>query len=328
MNILVTGGAGYIGSHTCKALYWAGFTPVAYDNLSNGHRWAVKWGPLVVGDIADRNQLEKTIDEYRPLAVIHFAGFIEAGESVKNPRKYYTNNVLGTFNLLNTIRDEGIQNIIFSSSAAVYGIPEKLPIKEEHPLNPINPYGISKQMTEQVLADYHAAHEIRYIALRYFNAAGADPDQEIGEVHDPESHLIPIVLDAAAGSRAKVSIYGDDYNTPDGTCIRDYIHVCDLADAHVIALRGLLDKGKSGVYNLGNGKGFSVREVIAAAEVVTQRRIPAVIAPRRKGDPPVLVADNTRIATELGWKPRYKKLKDIIETAWHWIQVFQSDRRG
>jgi UDP-arabinose 4-epimerase len=320
MNILITGGAGYIGSHTCKALSKGGFTPVTYDNLSTGHKWAVKWGPLVIGDIDDHEPLGRAIDQYQPVAVMHFAGFIEAGESVENPGKYYANNVASTVNLLNAIRDKNIKNIIFSSSAAVYGDPENLPIKEDHALNPINPYGFSKRMIEQMLADYYTAHGICYIALRYFNAAGADPDIETGEAHNPESHLIPIVLDAAAGNRHHVNIYGNDYNTNDGTCIRDYIHVSDLADAHVLSLKALLAEGKCGIYNLGNGNGFSVREVITAATAVTRRTIPVNIAPRRPGDPPVLVANCDRIRSEFGWQPKHNDLDHIIETAWQWMQ--------
>lgn len=252
MNVLVTGGAGYIGSHACKALSQKGYTPITYDNLVHGHRWAVRWGPLEVGDINDRARLNAVIQQYRPEAIMHFAAYAYVGESVLDPGKYYRNNVAGSLTLLEAARDHGIDKFIFSSSCATYGTPEQIPIPEAHPQHPINPYGASKLMIERMLADFGSAHGLRSISLRYFNAAGADPDAKIGECHDPETHLIPLILDVAAGKRPVLTIFGEDYDTPDGTCIRDYIHVTDLADAHLLALQ-LLDRGEeSTVFNLGN----------------------------------------------------------------------------
>lgn len=321
MNILVTGGAGYIGSHACKALALAGYTPISYDNLVYGHRWAVRWGPLEEGDIADRARLDAVIERYRPAAVMHFAAYAYVGESVQDPGKYYRNNVAGTLTLLEAMRDHGIDKLIFSSTCATYGIPESVPIREDHPQRPINPYGASKLMIERMLQDFETAHGLHSIALRYFNAAGADPDGEIGEAHDPETHLIPLVLDAAAGRRPAITVYGDDYDTPDGTCIRDYIHVSDLADAHVLALRALENGAATTAYNLGNGQGFSVHEVIAAAEAVSARRVPVEIGVRRSGDPARLVGEATRAHESLGWQPRFTQLDSILTTAWKWSQV-------
>ena len=318
MNILVTGGAGYIGSHACKALAEAGYTPVSYDNLVYGHRWAVRWGPLEEGDINDRARLDVVLAQYQPAAVMHFAAYAYVGESVQEPGKYYRNNVAGTLTLLEALRDHSISRIIFSSTCATYGVPERTPIGEQHPLRPINPYGASKLMIERMLTDFDTAHGLKSIALRYFNAAGADPDAEIGEAHDPETHLIPLVLDAAAGMRPAITIHGDDYATPDGTCIRDYIHVTDLAQAHVLALQALERGAESTVYNLGNGQGFSVRQVIDRAEADTGKPIPVAIGPRRPGDPPRLVGDATRIRRDLGWQPQYADLDTILSTAWRW----------
>ncbi|MGD8263581.1 MAG: UDP-glucose 4-epimerase GalE, partial [Desulfobacterales bacterium] len=267
--ILVTGGAGYIGAHACKALSKTGYTPITYDNLVYGHRSAVKWGPLEEGDISDRQRLESVIDKYKPMAVMHFAAYAYVGESVDNPSKYYHNNVAGSLTLLETMRQCGIDKIIFSSTCATYGMPEQIPITEDHPQNPINPYGRSKLMIEWMLDDFAHAYGLKYVSLRYFNAAGANPDAEIGENHDPETHLIPLVLDVALGRRNHLEIFGTDYDTTDGTCIRDYIHVTDLADAHLLALKYLLDGGQRNVFNLGNGNGFSVREVVAAALKIT-----------------------------------------------------------
>ena len=317
-NVLVTGGAGYIGSHTCKVLAQAGYLPVAYDNLVYGHKWAVKWGPLETGDIADRDRLDEIITKYQPVAVIHFAAYAYVPESIKNPGKYYRNNVAGSLTILEAMRDHGIDKIIFSSTCATYGMPESIPIEEDHPQNPINPYGASKLMIEQMLKDFDMAHDVRSIILRYFNAAGADPDTEIGEDHKPETHLIPLVLDVAAGSRPEITIFGDDYDTPDGTCIRDYIHVTDLAAAHVLALDALEHGTPSAAYNLGNGQGFSVKDVINTASKVTGSKIAASIGPRRGGDAPRLVGDSRKISKELGWKPQYNDLPVIIETAWKW----------
>ena len=318
MRVLVTGGAGYIGSHACKALAKAGVTPVVYDSLVYGHEWAVKWGPLERGDILDRERLDVVIRKYRPQAVIHFAAYAYVGESVSDPGKYYRNNVAGTINLLESMRDNGIADIVFSSTCATYGIPESLPITEHTLQAPINPYGRSKLMVENMLADFSRAHAMGWTALRYFNAAGADPDAEIGESHSPETHLIPLVLDAALGLREAITIYGTDYDTPDGTCIRDYVHVSDLADAHVRALAALKNGGASGAFNLGTDSGNSVRAVIKAVERATGRTVPVIEGPRREGDPAVLIADAARARFELGWTPRFTELTKIVDTAVKW----------
>jgi UDP-arabinose 4-epimerase len=316
--VLVTGGAGYIGSHTCKALAAAGYTPVTYDDLSAGHRWAVKWGPLEAGGIADRRRLDAVIDKWRPNAVMHFAGRISVAESVEEPALYYRDNVAGTLVLLEAVRSHGIQRFVFSSSAAVYGIPRKTPIPEDHRLEPVNPYGRSKFMVERILADIGRAHGISSVSLRYFNAAGADPDGQIGEDHDPETHLVPIVLAAALGRRGGVSIYGTDYDTDDGTCIRDYIHVSDLADAHVLALEHLEKNSGALAVNVGVGRGYSVREVIETAEAVTGRSITADAGGRRAGDAPVLVASARKARELFGWRPKRSGLDNILRTAFHW----------
>jgi UDP-arabinose 4-epimerase len=319
-TVLVTGGAGYIGSHACKALARAGYQPIACDNLVYGHPWAVQWGPLEQGDLADRPWLDSLIERYRPVAVMHFAAYAYVGESVENPGKYYRNNVAGSLTLLEAMRDHGIDNLIFSSTCATYGVPVVVPIPETHAQAPINPYGASKLMIEQMLRDFDAAHGLRSVSLRYFNAAGADPDGDIGEAHDPETHLIPLVLDAAAGVRPEIVVYGDDYDTPDGTCIRDYIHVTDLAQAHVLALQALAEGRPTTAYNVGNGRGFSVKEVIDSARAVTGQDIPVRIGPRRPGDPPRLVGDAARIQNELGWRPEHAGLGEMIGTAWRWQQ--------
>ncbi len=318
--VLVTGGAGYIGSHACKALAQAGYTPVVFDNLVYGHRWAVRWGPLEVGDIADRERIDQVIRRYRPAAVMHFAAFTYVGESVTDPGKYYRNNVAGTLTLLEAMHDHEIRRMIFSSTCAIYGMPQQIPMTESHPQTPINPYGASKLMIERILEDFAAAHDLRSVSLRYFNAAGADPEAEVGELHDPETHLVPLVLDAAAGRRSAITIFGDDYDTPDGTCVRDYIHVTDLAQAHVLALRALESGAGSTAYNLGNGKGFSVREVIDCARRVSGREIPVEMGARRPGDPARLVGDASRAIAELGWSPAYADLDQIVATAWAWHQ--------
>jgi UDP-arabinose 4-epimerase len=318
--VLVTGGAGYIGSHTCKALAQAGYLPVTFDNLSSGHDWAVKWGPLSVGDIHDRMALVSAIKRFHPLAVIHFAGSAYVGESVVDPGKYYRNNVAGSLTLLEALRDYGIRSIVFSSTCATYGVPESLPIREGAEQDPVNPYGASKLMIERMLADFGAAHEIKSVSLRYFNAAGADPDNEIGEDHDPETHLIPLILDAASGRRPNVTVFGSDYDTPDGTCVRDFIHVSDLAQAHVLALDALqADSSRARAYNLGVGCGYSVREVIDGVEKITALKVPVVLSVRRPGDPAALVGDSTKACEELGWQPKFG-LSDIIRTAWAWHQ--------
>jgi UDP-arabinose 4-epimerase len=318
--ILVTGGAGYIGSHTCKALAQAGYLPIAYDNLAYGHVGAVKWGPLERGDILDRARLDQIFVQYRPEAVVHFAAFAYVGESVTDPGKYYRNNVAGSLSLIEATRDHGVGSFVFSSTCAVYGMPDRLPITESLPQRPVNPYGASKLMVERVLADFGAAHGLRSIALRYFNAAGADPETELGEEHDPETHLIPLVLDAASGRRSSVTIFGTDYDTADGTCVRDYVHVADLADAHVKALQALDGGAPSDAFNLGNGRGFSVREVIDTIERVTGLSVPATAGARRPGDPAVLVSDAAKARDGLGWQPRIAGLDEIIRTAWAWHQ--------
>ncbi len=320
MNILVTGGAGYIGSHTCKALAQASFTPITYDNLVYGHDWAVQWGPLEIGELENRSSLDQVIQKYQPQAVIHFAAYAYVGESVTDPGKYYRNNVVGSLTLLEAMRDHGIPHLIFSSTCATYGQPIAIPIDETHPQQPINPYGASKLMVERMLQDFEQAHQIQSISLRYFNAAGADPEGELGEEHDPETHLIPLVLQAAAGLRPEIVIFGDDYDTPDGTCIRDYIHISDLASAHVFALKRLQAGAGSNVYNLGNGQGFSVKEVIETAVAVTGHPIPVRVGPRRPGDPAQLISNASRARQDLGWIPQYPELDRIIATAWQWMQ--------
>uniref|UniRef100_UPI0017F578EB UDP-glucose 4-epimerase GalE n=1 Tax=Ramlibacter sp. TaxID=1917967 RepID=UPI0017F578EB len=278
-TVLVTGGAGYVGSHACKALAAAGFVPVAFDNLSRGHRESVRWGPLVQGDILDRPALDAALRQYAPLAVLHFAAFAYVGESVTEPGKYYRNNVTGSLTLLEAMRHAGVHQLVFSSSCATYGVPRTPLLAEDHPQEPINPYGASKLMTERMLRDFDAAYGLRAICLRYFNAAGADPEGETGEEHDPEPHLIPQILDTAAGRQPVATIFGDRHATPDGTCVRDYVHVSDLAEAHVLALRALQDGCASTAFNLGNGNGFSVREVIDAARAVTGRPIAVRMGP-------------------------------------------------
>jgi UDP-arabinose 4-epimerase len=318
-TILVTGGAGYIGSHTCKALSKAGYNPVAYDNLVYGHAWAVKWGPLQQGDILDRARLCAVIRASGAQAVIHLAGFAYVRESVADPGKYYRNNVAGTLTLLDAMRECGLDKIVFSSTCATYGVPQTLPITEETPQKPVNPYGTSKLMIEQILADCRRAYGMRAVSLRYFNAAGADPDGDIGEDHDPETHLIPLVLDAACGRRPHITIFGDDYETADGTCVRDYIHVSDLAKAHVLALRGL-ETGtlQHEAYNLGTGHGHSVAEVLKAAKLVTGRNIPVLSGPRREGDPAVLLADPSRAKRDLLFSPDFPRIEDMLLSAWRW----------
>jgi UDP-arabinose 4-epimerase len=317
-SILVTGGAGYIGSHAAKALARAGYEPVTYDNLGRGHREAVKWGPLVVGELADRALLAETLRRHKIAAVMHFAAFAYVGESVAEPALYFRNNVANSLVLLEAMAEAGVGRIVFSSTCATYGLPETMPIAEDAPQHPVNPYGESKLMIERMLHWLGEARGLAFAALRYFNAAGADPDGEIGEAHDPETHLIPLVLDAALGRRAAIDIFGTDYPTPDGTAIRDYIHVHDLAEAHVLALAHLLQGGASLALNLGTGEGHSVRAVIAAAERVTGRPVARRETARRPGDPPILVADARKAQAVLGWTPRRSGLDDIIASAWRW----------
>lgn len=326
-TVLVTGGAGYIGSHACKALAAAGYTPVAYDSLVFGHRWAVQWGPLVVGDLADTALIRKTIRDHDITACIHFAAFTYVGESVTDPRKYFRNNVVNTLGLMDSLVEAGVRRMVFSSTCATYGDPEYMPLDEAHRQQPVNPYGESKLMVERMLQWYGRAYGLGWTALRYFNASGADPEGRIGEEHDPETHLIPLILQTALGERSHIGIFGTDYPTADGTAVRDYIHVDDLADAHVLALRHLERGGDSQAFNLGTGTGHSVRAVIDAAERVTGQPIPVKLAPRRDGDPAVLVADPRRARQVLGWQPRYADIDGIVATAWHWHQLMAEFRR-
>ena len=316
-KILVTGGAGYIGSHACKAIAKAGLLPVVYDNLSRGFEWAVQWGPLEHGDILDQQRLETAIRRHQPASVMHFAAIAYVAESIADPAAYYRNNVVGSLNLLDAMRACGVDRIVFSSSCTTYGAASSEPIAEDAPQAPINPYGATKLAIEQALKDYGRGYGLRAVALRYFNAAGADPSGDIGEAHEPETHLVPLVLEAAAGG-APLTLFGDDYETPDGTCVRDYIHVTDLADAHVRSLQALNRTKGFQAFNLGTGRGLSNMEIIAAARRRTGRDIPITIGPRRAGDPPRLTADPLKAKTELGWIPRLSSVDDIIDTAWRW----------
>jgi UDP-arabinose 4-epimerase len=319
MRILVTGGAGYIGSHVCKVLAAKGFEPIVYDNLSRGNRWAVKWGPLELGDIADTVRLRAVLEQYRPTALMHLAAYAYVGESVELPLLYYRNNVGGTSSLLQTLIDFQPVPVVFSSTCAIYGVPETSPIPENHPQRPINPYGFSKLVVERMLADLDAADGLRSLSLRYFNAAGADPEGQIGEAHDPEPHLIPRVL-AAARDGNSFHLFGNDYDTPDGTCVRDYLHVLDIADAHVRAIDYLIGGGESCSINLANARGYSVKEVIATAERVCGKPIRVEMAPRRAGDPAVLIGSLERAQILLGWRPERSDLELQIKDAWNWME--------
>jgi UDP-glucose 4-epimerase len=319
MKVFVTGGAGYIGSHVVRLLLEAGHRVRVYDNLAEGHAAAVPEETLVRGDLMDAQTLVEALDEGFD-CVMHFAAHCYVGESMINPEKYYATNVVAGLGLLTAMRRAGVRRIVFSSSAATYGEPEQIPITEEHPQNPINAYGQTKLDFEHALGFYAGAYGLGYASLRYFNAAGAAPDGAIGEDHDPETHLVPIVLQVALGQRKSVQIFGTDYPTRDGTCVRDYIHVCDLAQAHILAMERI-EPGKGCWYNLGNGNGYTVREVIDVARKVTGRRIPAEVGPRRPGDPPELVASSAKIMRELGWKPQYPDLEMIVETAWRWHEA-------
>ena len=318
LKVLVAGGAGYIGTHMVKALLEAGHHPVTVDNLCTGHRELLPGGEFIRADIADTDRMKQVFQIFEFDAVMHFAAFIEVGESVSDPLKYYRNNVAATANLLHCMLHGGLRRFIFSSSAAVYGKPRYTPVDEDHPLAPVSPYGRSKQHVETMLEDCAAAHGLQYVSLRYFNAAGADASATIGERHRPESHLIPLVLDAASGKREDIKIFGTDYATPDGTCIRDYVHVNDLARAHLLALENLMSDGGCRIYNLGNSVGHSVRQVVDTAAEVTGKTVKVTPADRRPGDPAVLVAASQKIKTELNWKPQYEELGRIIRTAWNW----------
>ncbi|ATQ44219.1 UDP-glucose 4-epimerase GalE [Caulobacter mirabilis] len=315
--VLVAGGAGYVGSHACLRLAEAGFQPVVFDDLSNGHEAFVQWGPLEVGDVRNAEQLDSAFARHRPVAVLHFAGLIEVGESMKRPGDFYDVNVGGSLQLIAAARRAGVKAMVFSSTCATYGAPAYTPMDEDHPQAPLNPYGRSKLMVEQALADLDRLSGFRSIALRYFNAAGADPLGRIGERHEPETHALPLLIEAALGRRDGFSVFGTDYDTRDGTAVRDYVHVLDLADAHVLALRRLLAGGPGGAFNLGGGVGTTVRELIETVRRVSGRDIAVAEAPRRDGDAPVLVADNRRAVAELGWRPAYD-LDGIVRTAWAW----------
>jgi UDP-glucose 4-epimerase len=320
-NILVAGGAGYIGSHTCLDLFNKGFRPVVYDNLSNGHAEFVKWGPLETGDIRDRSRLDDVLQKYKPQAIIHFAAAIEVGESVRDPGAYYDNNVAGTITLLRAAQAAGIDKIVFSSTCATYGIPSSIPMNEAHAQSPLNPYGRSKLIIEQILQDLDRHQGFRSCILRYFNAAGADPDGRIGEWHSPETHAIPIAMDAAMGRRPHFQVLGTDYDTRDGSCIRDFVHVLDLADAHTRAIEHLLNNGKSQALNLGTGHGTTVKELLETVRNVAGRNFDVKYGPRREGDSPALVADNALAKRVIGWSPRHD-LRSIIDTAWNWHSKF------
>lgn len=319
-KVLVTGGAGYVGSHTCKALARAGYSPVVFDDLSRGHDWAVKWGPLERGSILDRARLDEAIEIHSPSAIMHFAALAYVGESMEQPAVYYRNNVVGSLCLLDAARKVGVDRIIFSSSCATYGQPETDVLTEDHVQKPINPYGTTKLMIEQCLADYGTAYGLKSISLRYFNAAGADLDGEIGEDHDPEPHLIPRAIGSALGTDDVLTVFGSDYDTPDGTCIRDFVHVDDLAEAHVLALQSLSSDTRCEVVNLGTGIGYSIMEVLAAVERVSGKKVPYRLGSRRPGDPGRLVASSDKAARLLGWQPRSSDLETIIASALSWHQ--------
>lgn len=317
VNVLVVGGAGYIGSHTCLDLAARGHNPVVYDNLSNGHAEFVQWGPLEVGDIRDRERLDEVIARYRPRCVVHFAALIEVGASIEDPIGFFDNNIAGTMTLLAACQDGGVENFVFSSTCATYGLPQTVPIAETNVQEPINPYGRSKHIVEQILDDLDTHCGLKAVRLRYFNAAGADPQARVGEWHSPETHIVPLAIETAFGRRGAFRIFGSDYDTRDGTCVRDYVHVMDLADAHSRAVEYLLSGGGSTSLNLGTGSGTSVAELIGMVEKVSGRRLAVQHAPRRAGDSPVLVADNSLAKRTLGWVPRYG-LKDIVASAWNW----------
>ena len=318
MSILVCGGAGYIGSHINKQLNLEGYDTIVFDNLVYGHREAVKWGEFVQGDLANISDLETVFNTHTIDAVFHFAAYAYVGESVKEPEKYYYNNVANTLNLLKVMRYHGCNKIIFSSTCATYGEPDRVPITEDMPQNPINPYGATKLMMERIFKDYHTAYGLKFVVLRYFNAAGCDPEGEIGESHDPETHIIPLVLDAASGARPDIKVFGTDYDTPDGSCIRDYIHVTDLADAHLLALHYLEEGKESNFFNLGNARGTSVLEVVDSVKHVTGKDFKVILSERRPGDPAKLVGSSEKAQRVLGWKPKYADIDTIVSHAWNW----------
>ena len=320
-NVLVTGGAGYIGSHACKALKTAGFVPVTFDNLVTGWKEAVKFGPFAQGDLLDRARLDKVFAEFQPVAVMHFAALSQVGESMSEPGKYWRNNVSGSLNLIEAAVGAGCKNFVFSSTCATYGDQDNVVLDENSAQFPINAYGASKRAIEDILRDFEVSDGLRHVIFRYFNVAGADPDGEVGEFHQPETHLIPLMLDAIDGKRDALTIFGTDYDTPDGTCIRDYVHVCDLVDAHVLGLKWLQDDKDSRVFNLGTGSGFSVREVIDHSRNVTNREVPFKEGARRAGDCTKLVSGSSRAVSELGWNPARSTLQTMIADAWRWHQT-------
>lgn len=319
-NILVTGGAGYIGSHACKALKAAGFVPVTYDNCSTGWQDAVKFGPFARGDLLDRQRLAEVFEEYQPAAVMHFAALSQVGESMREPGRYWRENVTGALNLVEAAVAANCLDFVFSSTCATYGDQDHVVLNEDSAQLPINAYGASKKAIEDILKDFAASDGLRHVIFRYFNVAGADPDAEVGELHQPETHLIPLLLDAVDGKREALTIFGTDYDTPDGTCIRDYVHVCDLVDAHVLGLNWLKDGGENRVFNLGTGDGFSVREVVDQSSAVTNRAVPIVEGDRRPGDCTKLVSGSNRAVNELGWKPTRSNMETMIRDAWRWHQ--------
>ncbi|MCI5098569.1 MAG: UDP-glucose 4-epimerase GalE [Rhodobacteraceae bacterium] len=323
--VLVTGGAGYIGSHACKALKQAGFTPVTYDNLVTGWEQAVKFGPFEKGDLLDRARLDEVFAKYQPIAVMHFAALSQVGEAMNQPGKYWHNNVSGSLSLIEAATAAGCLDFVFSSTCATYGDQDNVVLDENAVQLPLNAYGASKRAIEDMLKDFEAAYGLRHVIFRYFNVAGADPEAEVGEFHRPETHLVPLVLDAIDGKRDALTVFGDDYDTPDGTCIRDYVHVCDLVDAHVLGLKWLKDGKGSRVFNLGTGSGFSVREVMDRAEQVTGRKVPYSIGPRRGGDCTKLVSGSTRAKSELGWDPKRSDMASMIADAWKWHQTGHYD---
>jgi len=325
-TVLVTGGAGYIGSHACKALRRTGFTPVTFDSFETGWRDAVKFGPLEEGDLLDRTRLDEVFAKHQPAAIMHFAALSQVGEAMSQPGRYWRNNVAGSLNLVEAAVDAGCLDFVFSSTCATYGEHDNVVLDETTPQLPLNAYGASKRAIEDILRDFEAAHGLRHVIFRYFNVAGADPDAEVGEFHCAETHLIPLMLDAIDGKRAALTVFGTDYDTPDGTCIRDYVHVCDLVDAHVLGLKWLNEGKPSTVFNLGTGRGFSVREVINHSRTVTNRAVPYKEGPRRAGDATKLVSGSSRAETELGWSPTRSTLETMIADAWRWHQTGHYDK--